>query len=368
MSLETVTSFTTTIMEAQQKIIDVNDLFEYSFIDSKAFFMYCYQQPPCITWVGQVNVEKALAYIRSEYKDAITGIYQNSYYERKKRRVEFIKTIITLRNDLLVELVGSYCEVLHTRHDMELAAAFIREISRFKRREKKRDFEINLVTKENGELNLKSMDIKKTNLRLDQYYNDDFLPVHKNVLERLNRKNDKGIVLLHGLPGTGKTTYIRYLVGRLRKKVMLLSPSVARDIMSSEFMDLLIDNPNSILVIEDAENMITDRRLGNDSSISNLLNLSDGLLSDFLNVQIICTFNHPLSMVDAALMRQGRLIAKYEFGKLSKAKAQALSKHLGFDTVIREPMTIAEIANPHDKQESGNRVEVIGFRRTLLEN
>jgi hypothetical protein len=96
--------------------------------------------------------------------------------------------------------------------------------------------------------------------------------------------------------------------------------------------------------------------------------VSDGLLSDFLNVQIICTFNHPLSLVDAALMRKGRLIAKYEFGKLSTGKAQALSKHLGFDTVIREPMTIAEIANPHEKQYATERVEVIGFRRTLLEN
>lgn len=98
------------------------------------------------------------------------------------------------------------------------------------------------------------------------------------------------------------------------------------------------------------------------------MNISDGLLSDFLNLQVICTFNHPLSMVDAALMRKGRLIAKYEFGKLSTGKAQALSKHLGFDTVIREPMTIAEIANPHEKAYSPKQVEVIGFRRAVQEN
>lgn len=355
-------------MDSQQKIIDVNKLFEYSFIDSKAFFMYCYQQPPCVTWITQVNVERALDYIRTEYGDVITGIYQNSTYVRRKGKTEFIKTIILLRDNCLVELVGSYCEILHINQDYDMAKAFVKEISRFKRREKKKDFEINLVTKDNMELDLKTMDIKKTNLKLDLFYEDDFLPVHKTILDRLNKKNDKGIVLLHGLPGSGKTTYIRYLIGRIKKKVLLLSPSVARDIMSSEFMELLIDNPDSILIIEDAENVINDRRISNDSSISNLLNVSDGLLSDFLNVQIICTFNHPLSLVDAALMRQGRLIAKYEFGKLSTGKAQTLSNHLGFDTAIREPMTIAEIANQHEKKYTPDRVEVIGFRRALLEN
>jgi hypothetical protein len=355
-------------MDNQQKIINVNSIFQHSYLESKTFFMYCYQQPPCITWVTQVNAEKILEHIKKEYAEAITAIYQYSSYERRKRQTEFYKTIILMRDNILVELGGSYCEMLHTHQDYEMAKAFIKEVSRFKRREKKKDFEINLVTVDNESLDLKAMDIKKTNLRLDLFYEDDFLPVHKTILERLNKKNDKGVVLLHGLPGTGKTTYIRHLVGKLKKKVMLLSPSVARNIMSADFMELLIDNPNSILVIEDAENIITDRRISNSSSISNLLNVSDGLLSDFLNVQIVCTFNHPLSLVDAALMRKGRLIAKYEFGKLSKGKAQALSKHLGFDTVINQPMTIAEISNPHEKDHATDRVEVIGFRRTVLEN
>ena len=114
------------------------------------------------------------------------------------------------------------------------------------------------------------------------------------IKERLAKENDKGIVLLHGLPGTGKTTYLRYLIGNLKKKVMFVSPSVAGNLMNPEFMDLLLDNPNSVLVIEDAENIIMDRKYSNQSSVSNLLNISDGLLSDCLNVQIICTFNSEL--------------------------------------------------------------------------
>jgi hypothetical protein len=70
-----------------------------------------------------------------------------------------------------------------------------------------------------------------------------------------------------------------------------------------------------------------------------------------------------LTLIDEALTRKGRLIAKYEFGKLSVARAQRLSDHLGFKTTIQKPMTVAEIANPHEKQQVAPRMEVVGFRR-----
>ena len=105
------------------------------------------------------------------------------------------------------------------------------------------------------------------------------------------------------------------------------------------------------------------------SSVSNLLNISDGLLSDCLNVQIICTFNSELNMVDNALLRKGRLIARYEFGKLDVAKAQQLSKHFGFDTIVNKPMTLSEIANQHEMVFENKQVQVLGFRRdVVLEN
>jgi ATP-dependent 26S proteasome regulatory subunit len=177
----------------------------------------------------------------------------------------------------------------------------------------------------------------------------------------LNNKDDKGIVLLHGLPGTGKTTYLRYLIGKLKKRVLFLSNNLAGSLVDPEFIDLLISNPNSIVIVEDAENIMMDRRTNANSTVSSLLNISDGLLADFLNIQLVCTFNSPLVMVDPALMRKGRLIARYDFGKLSIEKAQKLSDHLGFDKKITKPMTLAEISNPNDKEET--KIEVIGFRR-----
>jgi ATP-dependent 26S proteasome regulatory subunit len=144
---------------------------------------------------------------------------------------------------------------------------------------------------------------------------------------------------------------------------LFLSPGAAANIMDPDFIDLLINNPNSVLVIEDVENIIMDRKISNNQTVSNLLNISDGLLADFLNVQLICTFNNSLTLVDSALLRKGRLIAKYEFGKLGIEKSKRLSTHLGFNNVITQPMTIAEIANPHEQEHKVERIEVMGFRR-----
>lgn len=355
-------------MEQTQQILQVESIFNGGYIDIRSFYIYCYQQPPSITWIAQIQVDKAIDFIKQEYKDSITGIYQYAKYHQRKEKSDVHQTVILLNNQQILELRGEYCEMLHRHEDHEMARHLMKSLSRFKRRERRRKFEINLIIKSGYGLDLKSMEIKKTKLDLGLYYEDEFLETDQIITKRLRKQDDNGIVLLHGLPGTGKTTYLRYLIGKIKKRVMFLSSHEAAGIQTPEFMELLIDNPNCVLIIEDAENVIADRTVNESSRVSGLLNISDGMLADFLKVQIICTFNSPIAMIDKALLRKGRLIARYEFGKLSIEKASRLSKHLGFDTEIRRPMTIAEVANQHEKENQPDRVEVIGFRRRLIEN
>jgi hypothetical protein len=268
----------------------------------------------------------------------------------------------------MIEIGDAYAEILFSEKNYAYANELVELFSTYRAPEKEQDFEINIITQTSSGLDLKSLDIKPTVLDIDLYYNDDFKPVDEIIRQRLAKENDKGIILLHGLPGTGKTTYLRHLIGSIKKRVLFVSPAVAGNLVNPEFIDLLIDNPNAVLIIEDAENIIMDRRFSSNSSVSNLLNISDGLLSDCLNVQIICTFNSELNMVDDALLRKGRLIAKYGFDKLGAVKAQRLSDHLGFTKDINRPMTIAEITNPDDMDVTKPSVQVLGFRREALMN
>jgi hypothetical protein len=344
-------------------------IFNSNYIESRAFYMREYDKAPCISFVNNVDVSKIFAYIQAGHAGNVLAIYQKNYFSWQLNRQEFELTIFKMEKQVLIELANEYVEIFFPNNMYDYANSLVKIFTEMKA-VKERENQIHIITMASHGLDLKPLEISPVDLDIDTYYNDDFKPVDRLIKERLGKENDKGIVLLHGLPGTGKTTYLRHLIASIDKKVLFVSPNVAGNLMNPEFIDLLIDYPNAVLVIEDAEQILMDRKLNSYSSVSNLLNISDGLLSDCLNVQIICTFNSALSVVDHALLRKGRLIARYEFDKLDIAKAKRLSEHLGIDQVITKPMTLAEITNPDMVGQMPDKPQVIGFRRMeeLMDN
>jgi hypothetical protein len=344
-------------------------LFVDDVIEVRTFYVRRFRRIPVLSFIDGLDATKVFDQLSRWNKSRIEVLHQSNRYNWKSKRHEFTKTIFSLGNRIVIELGDDWVEILSDGTHAKHLEALIEVLVGCKAEKQIDEFNIHIISSTSDGLLLKQLDIHPTTLDIGLYYNDDFAAVDQLIRQRLMQPNDKGIVLLHGLPGTGKTTYLRHLIGSLQKKVLFVAPEVAADLAGPAFIDLLIDNPNSVLVIEDAEKLILDRKYNSNSSVSNLLNISDGLLSDCLNVQIICTFNNALSMVDSALLRKGRLIAKYEFGKLETAKARALNDALGLGAVINKPMTLAEIMNPGEPGQEIPTVQVIGFRRNaVLEN
>jgi ATP-dependent 26S proteasome regulatory subunit len=86
-----------------------------------------------------------------------------------------------------------------------------------------------------------------------------------------------------------------------------------------------------------------ERKADNSNAVSNLLNLTDGFLADFLNLKIICTFNTDLNNIDEALLREGRMKGMHEFTKIQPGRAQKIANVLGSDICPQQSMTLAEI-------------------------
>jgi hypothetical protein len=199
---------------------------------------------------------------------------------------------------------------------------------------------------------------------LTLYYNDDLLPMNEVLLHRLNKNDDKGLAIFFGKPGTGKTSYIRYLAAHIDKQKLFVPASLSKKIGSPEFLTLLKDYRNSVLIIEDADTILKKRTNDDDHVISNLLNLTDGLLSDFFHLQIICTINSDITLVDPALLRKGRLIAKYNFKELNLEKTQNLCSHLGYKFIPDQEMTLADIFHMEEVefQQTYPKRGIIGFK------
>ena len=226
------------------------------------------------------------------------------------------------------------------------------------------DRKVGLIVRDEFGLTLQKFDITtKEDLDLNKNYNKGFKEISKKIVNKLNEKNGKGIILLHGEPGTGKTTYIRNLTRLLHKEVIFVPNNMVDTLATPEFIPFMMKYPNSVLIIEDAEKVVRNRNgNGNETAVSNLLNLSDGILGDCLKTQIVATFNTERQLIDNALLRKGRLIAEYKFENLSVDKSNKLLKSLKIDHKTKDPMPLSDIYNYEDTLGVENNIKTkIGF-------
>ena len=247
--------------------------------------------------------------------------------------------------------------------DFDAVTSLITPLAKSRR---ERENNISLVIQTNRGYDTTSFDLPKQKLDIELGYGKSFKPIHEKIIHKLNEPKSKGLVLLHGTPGTGKTHYLKYLASKIKsKRVLFIPPFLADFITSPEMTPFLIQNAGSVLFIEDAERVITDRNAGGGNGVSNILNITDGILSDILNIQIVATFNMDKAKIDSALLRKGRLIAEHKFDALPIEDAQSLIDSLGFEHKADKPMTLTEIYNLGEveyKSEEKKR-ETIGFNR-----
>lgn len=235
---------------------------------------------------------------------------------------------------------------------------------------KKRPNTVNIIGYSGSRFHLSTIPLPDNNQEAFSYelYNDSFKPVAEQIINSMHVKDEGGLVLLHGPTGTGKTSFLKHLLKvETVKQLIYVPPDLISSLSSPAFFDFLIKNAsNSILLIEDAENVLKKREGGGDQAVSNILNISDGILGDILRMQVICTFNCPVEEIDNALLRPGRLIAEYKFDKLSQQKTyDNLNRLYGRDVAAKylgKSLSVAEIFNIKEMPHTTVRDKVgIGF-------
>lgn len=222
--------------------------------------------------------------------------------------------------------------------------------------------EIDLVAFTQGDYYTVTSEVNTIDLNIKESYNDDFVPVYEDIVNFLNRR-ESGLIILRGDVGTGKTSLIKHLIITNPKHYIFITNQIAEHLGSPEFVSFLLENKDSVFILEDCEKILRKRTDNNffGSGIENILNMSDGLLSDIFNIKFICTFNADMNMIDEALLRKGRCFANYEFKSLDAIKAKKLLEKRGFSINNPKPMTLAEIYNFDNKDYSNEPRRKIGF-------
>jgi uncharacterized protein DUF5925/ATPase family protein associated with various cellular activities (AAA) len=170
---------------------------------------------------------------------------------------------------------------------------------------------------------------------------------------------DGRLLLLHGPPGTGKTTALRTLASAWRSWCTFEVVVDTERLFGSAgyLMHVLLgtgdddddddDKPAApprwrLLVLEDCDELLrADAKKTTGQSLSRLLNVTDGFLGQGLRIFVALTTNEPLTALHPAIVRPGRCVAEVHVDRLTRAEA---AKWLGPNGAVPTgDMTLAEL-------------------------
>ena len=196
----------------------------------------------------------------------------------------------------------------------------------------------------------------------DLHYPCGALGWHRDFASQL-RTGSHGLSIFEGAPGTGKTSYLRHLAGCLREshRFYFIPPCSMYVLKKPDFIDFwasqrrMHSHRKLIVILEDADASLMTRGSDNRDEVSAILNLSDGMLADFLRLHIICSINCKVAEIDQALLRPGRLLCHRVFGSLDYASATRLAVRLGRKLEAERDYTLAEVfARPASHEKIGS--------------
>lgn len=115
-----------------RKVVDTVALFNGHFIEVKAFYALQFDAMPCVTFIGELDVTKAYAFINEQLKESIVHVYQHAYFDHQEQQMFFNNTILVLRGNRMIEVGNNYCQVLHTTSQYAWANQLAKELAAFR--------------------------------------------------------------------------------------------------------------------------------------------------------------------------------------------------------------------------------------------
>ena len=163
-------------------------------------------------------------------------------------------------------------------------------------------------------------------------------------------EHDAPLLFVSGPPGTGKTSFLRYMICKYQLHCYVgYDPKLFDN--DEMFINFVSSDRIRVLVMEDAESLVMPRSKGGNDMMSRFLNVSDGLIK-FPDKKVIFTTNESnFEQVDPALIRPGRCYDFLQFRELDYEEAHRAANIAGLPVPLlnKRKYTIAELFNSEER-------------------
>ena len=201
---------------------------------------------------------------------------------------------------------------------------------------------------------LEELELDKTHEDIEFFYESETLKKAKKAIKTINSEK-KGITILVGERGCGKTNLLSYLSKKSEKKFLFLPCNSLENTLSNpEFRKFIKINKNSVLVIDDAELYFSQMYSKSTFFTNNLLQLVEGLHSDSLSLNIILSLNCNLQEVDKTLIESNQISNIIEIGKLGIEKIEELCEYLDKKNKTKYPSKLIDVLKNTKSQTNKN--------------
>jgi len=189
--------------------------------------------------------------------------------------------------------------------------------------------------------------MKKDNVQIDP---SDFVDEYL--------KSDQAILLISGDAGTGKTSLLRHMVYDFKINADIIYDESALK-SDNVFQNFLFDSRSTVLIIEDADTILTSRESEHNDLMARFLNVADGLIR-LPNKKLVFTTNiKDYDNVDQALIRPGRCFATLRIDPYTVEEAKAVCEFMNWPLPNgdKDSYTIAELS----AHKTGPKRRKVGF-------
>ena len=217
------------------------------------------------------------------------------------------------------------------------------------------EHKINVLSLVDNNLEVSPLFFEKSKFSLESLYNHKTIKEVKRTVKELKNK-DKGLTILYGDKGVGKTNLSKYISTKVDRLVIYLPlNTIESSINSSDFRTFLKKYNKCLLIVDDCE-FLYNPMYGKHNYFSvNVLQLIDSVVSDELDLQILLIFNvDEEDDIDSNLIDSNNLISIFEVEELESEVATELSKELGFNKKFKKNTRLVEVFHNNNKVEKNN--------------